>query len=94
MTKQKYCRCGCWLCGCFSYKTLSEETEKEDVTITLIDRHSYHTMMTELHEVAGGRGTRGDPVRFTTIICKTKNVDLVTDTVIGIDKEKKSSKPN
>lgn len=25
------------------------------MTITLIDRHSYHTMMTELHEVAGGR---------------------------------------
>ena len=32
-----------------------QKLKKEDVTITLIDRHSYHTMMTELHEVAGGR---------------------------------------
>ncbi len=54
--KAKYCRCRCRLCRCFSYKILGKETEKrQDVAITLIDRHSYHTMMTELHEVAGGR---------------------------------------
>ncbi len=53
--KAKYCRCRSRICRCFSYKILGKETEKEDVAITLIDRHSYHTMMTELHEVAGGR---------------------------------------
>jgi NADH dehydrogenase len=28
---------------------------KNEVEITLIDKHSYHTMMTQLHEVAAGR---------------------------------------
>lgn len=53
--KAKYCRCGCRLCRGISNKILGKKLKKEDVTITLIDRHSYHTMMTELHEVAGGR---------------------------------------
>lgn len=61
----------------------------------MIDRHSYHTMMTELHEVAGGQ-VEPEAVQYDLqrLFARKKNVSLVTDTVIGIDKEKKSSKPN
>ncbi len=88
--KAKYCRCRSRICRCFSYKILGKETEKEDVAITLIDRHSYHTMMTELHEVAGGR-VEPEAIQYDLqhLFARQKNVQLVTDTVIGIDKERK-----
>jgi NADH:ubiquinone reductase (H+-translocating) len=42
--------------GVHAAKTLAKKFRKnENVDITLIDKHPYHTLMTELHEVAGGR---------------------------------------
>lgn len=35
--------------------TLNRTKKKDDVEITLIDRNNYHTLLTELHEVAGNR---------------------------------------
>ncbi|MCX7709090.1 MAG: NAD(P)/FAD-dependent oxidoreductase [Clostridia bacterium] len=35
--------------------TLNKMKKKDDVEITLIDRNNYHTLLTELHEVAGNR---------------------------------------
>jgi len=35
--------------------TLSKKKKKEDIEITLIDRNDYHTLLTELHEVAANR---------------------------------------
>lgn len=77
--------------GVSATKFLAKKLKKDnDVQITLIDRHSYHTMMTELHEVAGGRV---DPVAIQydlqRLFARQKNVQLVTDTVTGIDKENK-----
>lgn len=47
---------GAGYAGVHAAKKLAKKYKKDkDVNITLIDRHSYHTMMTELHEVAGGR---------------------------------------
>lgn len=89
--KEKYCRCRCWLCWGFSYQIYGEKAEKDnDVEITLIDRHSYHTMMTELHEVAGGR-VEPTAIQYDLqhLFSRKKNVKLVTDTVTGIDKEQK-----
>ena len=34
---------------------LNKKGKKDDLEITLIDRNSYHTLLTELHEVAGNR---------------------------------------
>ena len=43
----------------FQQPSTWQKIEKDnDVEITLIDRHSYHTMMTELHEVAGDVSSR------------------------------------
>ena len=58
----------------------------ESVNITLIDRHSYLTYMTELHEVAAGR-VEHDAIKYDLqrIFKKLKKVDLVTDSIETID---------
>ena len=47
-------------------------------------------MMTELHEVAGGR-VEPEAIQYDLqhLFARQKNVQLVTDTVVGIDKEQK-----
>ncbi|MEX1423229.1 FAD-dependent oxidoreductase [Enterococcus sp. C16] len=91
MTKQNIVVVGAGHAGVSATKFLAKKFKKDtDVTITLIDRHSYHTMMTELHEVAGGR-VEPEAIQYDLqrLFSRKKNVKLVTDTVTGIDKENK-----
>ena len=90
MTEQNIVVVGAGYAGVSATKFLAKKLKKEDVTITLIDRHSYHTMMTELHEVAGGR-VEPEAIQYDLqhLFARQKNVQLVTDTVVGIDKEQK-----
>ncbi|WP_314062999.1 NAD(P)/FAD-dependent oxidoreductase [uncultured Vagococcus sp.] len=91
MAKTKIVVVGAGYSGVFGTKTLSKKLKKNpDVEITLIDRHSYQTMMTELHEVAGGR-VEPTAIQYDLqrLFCKRKNVTLVTDNVTNIDKENK-----
>ncbi|MDQ8610320.1 NAD(P)/FAD-dependent oxidoreductase [Enterococcus sp. FR088] len=91
MTKQNIVVVGAGYAGVSATKFLAKKFKKDtDVTITLIDRHSYHTMMTELHEVAGGR-LEPEAIQYDLqrLFSRKKNVKLVTDTVTGIDKENK-----
>ncbi|EKR9295187.1 NAD(P)/FAD-dependent oxidoreductase [Enterococcus faecalis] len=91
MTKQNIVLVGAGYAGVSATKFLAKKFKKDtDVTITLIDRHSYHTMMTELHEVAGGR-VEPEAIQYDLqrLFSRKKNVKLVTDTVTGIDKENK-----
>lgn len=91
MTKQNIVVVGAVYAGVSATKFLAKKFKKDtDVTITLIDRHSYHTMMTELHEVAGGR-VEPEAIQYDLqrLFSRKKNVKLVTDTVTGIDKENK-----
>ncbi len=61
----------------------------EEVEITLIDKNPYHTLMTELHEVAGHR-TEPDSIRIDLrTIFSGRKVNVVTDTVEKIDFEKR-----
>ncbi|MDR0199462.1 MAG: NAD(P)/FAD-dependent oxidoreductase [Streptococcaceae bacterium] len=83
---------GAGFAGIKATRTLSSAL-KGEAEITLIDRHSYHTMMTQLHEVAAGR------VPFTNaqydlgkLLGRRKNVKLVTDEVTGLDKAAKTVK--
>lgn len=76
--------------GVHAAKKLAKKYKKDDsVTITLIDRHSYHTMMTELHEVAAHR-VEPDAIQYDLrkLFNRTK-VKLVTDNVKNVDYEKK-----
>ena len=66
--------------------------KNEDVSVTLIDKHSYHTLMTELHEVAGGRVDE-DSVRINyDRIFANRSVNVVQDKIIGLDPVKQELK--
>lgn len=91
MAKKNIVVVGAGYSGVSATKFLAKKLKKDsDVTITLIDRHSYHTMMTELHEVAGGR-VEPEAIQYDLqhLFARKKNVQLVTDTVTAIDKENK-----
>ncbi len=64
--------------------------KNDDVTVTLIDKNSFHTYMTELHEVAAGR-IEPEAIKYDLqrIFKKYPKVDLVTDKVVSIDYDKK-----
>ncbi len=69
--------------------TLSKHTKKADLEITLIDRNDYHTLLTELHEVAGNRiGEDGIIIPFDRIF-KYTDVRVVMDTIVEYDFETK-----
>jgi len=72
--------------GIEAAKKLEKTLKKEkDVSITLIDRNPFHTLMTELHEVAGYR-VEPDSVRvpFSKIFGASR-VNVVLDTIESID---------
>lgn len=72
--------------GIEAAKKLAKQYKKRaDVSITLIDRHPFHTLMTELHEVAGHRvGPDSVRIPFTKIFGVSK-VKVVLDTIETID---------
>ena len=91
MTSKNIVVVGAGFAGIATTKKLAKRFKKNpEVKITLIDRHSYQTYMTELHEVAGGR-VEEDAIKFDLqrLFCRLKNVSLVTDNVTEIDHEKK-----
>lgn len=63
--------------------------KKKNIEITLIDRNPYHTLMTELHEVAAAR-VEPDAVKisFERIFAGT-NIRVITDTITDICFEEK-----
>ncbi|WP_321992461.1 FAD-dependent oxidoreductase [Marispirochaeta aestuarii] len=77
--------------GIAAAKKLAKIFKKNnDIEITIVDKNTYHTLMTELHEVAG---SRVDPdsvmVSYERIFANTK-VKVITDFITGIDFEKKA----
>ncbi len=75
--------------GILTAKKLAKRFKKsDDVTIRLIDKNRYHTMLTELHEVAGNR-VEDDSVRVSlSRIFAGRKVDIITDTIQSIDYDK------
>lgn len=81
---------GAGYAGVHAAKILAKKYKRDDsVNITLIDRHTYHTMMTELHEVAAHR-VEPDAIQFDLrrLFNRTK-VKLVTDNVTKVDQNEK-----
>ncbi len=61
---------------------------KDTVEVTLIDRHNYHTLMTELHEVAGNRVDESSvKISYNRIFAGT-TVNVIRDEIKHIDFEK------
>lgn len=82
---------GAGFAGVYATKRLAKHFKRDrDVTITLIDRHSYFTYMTELHEVAADRvDEHAIQYDLQHLFCRRKNVKLVTDDVTTIDRTNK-----
>ncbi|MGE4284103.1 MAG: NAD(P)/FAD-dependent oxidoreductase [Clostridia bacterium] len=72
--------------GVLTAKKLANKFKKDDsVEIALIDRQPYHTMLTELHEVAAGR-VEEDSIRMDLKkIFTGRKVDVVLDEITEID---------
>ena len=90
MSKNKILVLGAGYGGVHAAKKLAKKYKKNnDVEITLIDKNPYHTLMTELHEVAGGRvHPESVQVELCKIFGKTK-VNVVTDLIEKVDTDKK-----
>jgi NADH dehydrogenase len=73
--------------GVLTAKKLGNRLRKQrDVRITLIDRKPYHTLLTELHEVAANRVEEDSiKVDLKKIFAGFRNVDVVMDDIDGID---------
>lgn len=62
---------------------------REDIEITLIDKNPYHTLMTELHEIAGSR-TEPEAVQVSFHkIFGGKRVNVAIDEITGVDLDEK-----
>lgn len=79
---------GAGYAGVHAAKKLSKKYKKNnDVEITLIDKNPYHTLMTELHEVAGGRVPEESvKVDLYRIFNRTK-VNIVVDYIENVDSD-------
>lgn len=86
MSKQKIVVLGGGYGGITATKKLYKKYKKNpNVEITLIDKNPYHTLMTELHEVAGSRvEPESVQVSFQRIFGGT-DVNLITDNIKDID---------
>lgn len=75
--------------GVEAAKKLHKKFKRKNVEITLIDKNPYHTLMTELHEVAGSRTEQeAVEVSFAKIFCGT-SVRVACDYITEVDFEGK-----
>jgi len=65
--------------------TLNKKKKKDDIQITLVDKNPYHTLLTELHEVAGNRiSEEGIRIPLNSIF-KYTDVNVVMDEIKTFD---------
>ena len=76
--------------GVQTAKSLYKRYKKRaDVEITVIDKNPYHTLMTELHEIAGSR-TEPEAVQVSFAkVFGSKRINVVVDEVTGVDFDEK-----
>jgi len=78
--------------GVWAGKILEKHFRKrEDVEITLVDKRPFHTLMTELHEVAGWRTEPESVQVLFKKIFGAKRINVVLDTIEKVDFEAKKA---
>lgn len=81
---------GAGYAGVLTAKKLARKFKKyEDVSITMIDKNPFHTMLTELHEVAANRVDEESIKISLERVFAGRKVDVKHDYVESIDFEKK-----
>lgn len=66
-------------------KMVKKQKKDEDIEVTIIDRNPFHTMLTELHEVAAWR-VEEDSIKISLKrVFAQRNVKVITDTITEID---------
>ncbi len=82
---------GAGYAGVLTAKKLAKKVKKHkaDVEITLIDRNPFHTMLTELHEVAANRVDEESITISLKQVFAKRDVSVVLDNVKSIDFENK-----
>ncbi len=77
--------------GVLTAKKLAKLIKKnKDIDITLIDKNSYHTMLTELHEIVGQRVEEENVKIDFNKIFYGRPVRIVQDKILSVDKENKT----
>lgn len=64
-----------------------KKKKQDDITITLIDKNSYHTLLTELHETAGNRIAEDGVIVPLGDIFQYTDVQIVKDEIIHFNME-------
>lgn len=76
--------------GVFTARKLAKRLKGTDYQIVLVDRHSFFTYMTELHEVATKRvEPKHIQLDLRTLFVRQPNVKIVTANLEGVDKDAK-----
>ena len=73
-------------------KKIKKQKKQGDVEITIIDKNPFHTMLTELHEVAAGRVDEDSIKISLKKVFAGRDVDVKLDTVTEVDFEAKTVK--
>lgn len=82
---------GAGYAGILTAKKLAKKFKKQkDISITIIDKNPFHTMLTELHEVAANRVDEDSIKISLTKVFAGRAVTVKLDTVTSIDFAKKS----
>jgi len=92
MAKKNIVILGAGYAGVLIAKKLAKKIKKQNIggtEVTIIDKNPFHTMLTELHEVAAGRV---DESSIRIDLKKTfegRNVNVVMDTIVDADYDNK-----
>lgn len=65
-----------------------KKRKRDDIEIAIVDKNSYHTLLTELHEVAGNRISEDGVIVPLKDIFKYTDINVIRDEIEDIDFEK------